>query len=86
MITLDVAILLRTSLTVLVHDSVMLIQRSYPRVERTFKLYSQISNKQIFVAVDRTTNLNQESNKIINAHKKIFLAPGGNNLFGLYWG
>jgi hypothetical protein len=59
---------------------------SYPRVERTFKLYSEIVNKQIFVAVDKTTNLNDEAKRIIESHRRLYLSPGGNELFGWYWG
>lgn len=86
MITLDMAVLQLSSLPVIAHDSLMFVQMSYPRVERTFKLYNQISNKQIFVAVDRTTNLNDEAREIIKSHTKLYLSPGGNELFGWYWG
>ncbi len=86
MITLDMAILQLTSLPIIAHDSLMFVQMSYPRVERTFKLYNQITNKQIFVAVDRTTNLNDEAKQIIELHRKLYLSPGGNELFGWYWG
>ncbi len=86
MITLDMAILQLTSLPIIAHDSLMFVQMSYPRVERTFKLYNQITNKQIFVAVDRTTNLNDEAKQIIESHRKLYLSPGGNELFGWYWG
>ena len=64
----------------------MFVQMSYARVERTFNLYSQIANKQIFVAVDRTTNLNEEAKRIIDTHRKLLLSPKGNELFGWYWG
>lgn len=86
MITLDMAVLQLSSLPVIAHDSLMFVQMSYPRVERTFKLYNQITKKQIFVAVDRTTNLNIEAREIINSHTKLYLSPGGNELFGWYWG
>lgn len=86
MITLDMAVLQLSSLPVLAHDSLMFVQMSYPRVERTFKLYNQMSNKQIFVAVDRTTNLNDEAREIIKSHTKLYLSPDGNELFGWYWG
>lgn len=86
MITLDTSILLLSSLPVITHDSVMFVQMSYARVERTFNLYSQIANKQIFVAVDRTTNLNEEAKRIIDTHRKLLLSPKGNELFGWYWG
>jgi hypothetical protein len=85
MITLDMAVLMTSSLPILTHDSVMYGQMSYLRVERTFKMYSE-STKQIFVAVDKTTNLNQETKEIINTHRKLLLSPGGNELFGWYWG
>lgn len=86
MITLDMAILLITPLPIITHDSLMFVQMSYPRVERTFKLYSEVANKQIFVAVDRTTNLNDEAKRIIDSHRRLYLSPEGNELFGWYWG
>lgn len=85
MITLDLAILSITDLPVLVHDSVMYGQMSYKRVENTMKLYGTFT-KQIFIAVDKTTNLNEEARKIITDHRIILLAPDGNELFGWYWG
>ncbi|MBR0295064.1 MAG: DUF2326 domain-containing protein [Bacilli bacterium] len=85
MITLDMAVLSTTPLPALAHDSVMFTNMSYQRVERTFKLYSTVE-KQIFVAVDRTTNLNDETKKIINGCRRLLLAPNGNELFGWYWG
>ena len=86
MITLDMAILSITPLPIITHDSLMFVQMSYPRVERTFKLYSEVANKQIFVAVDRTTNLNDEAKRIIDSHRRLYLSPEGNELFGWYWG
>ena len=86
MITLDMAILSITPLPIITHDSLMFVQMSYPRVERTFKLYSEVNNKQIFVAVDRTTNLNDEAKRIIDSHRRLYLSPEGNELFGWYWG
>lgn len=80
MITLDMAILELTQLPVLTHDSVLYGQMSYLRVERTFKLYSQ-REKQIFVAVDKTTNLNAETRDIIDSHRRLLLSPNGNELF-----
>ena len=86
MITLDTSVLQSSKLPTLAHDSVMFVQMSYSRVERTLKLYNDINDKQIFIAVDRTTNLNEESKKIINNHRRLLLSPNGNELFGWYWG
>lgn len=86
MITLDASVLLTSCLPVLTHDSLMFVQMSYERVEKTFELYSQQDAKQIFVAVDRTTNLSDEAKKTIADHRILTLAPKGNQLFGWYWG
>lgn len=85
MLTLDLAILSITDLPVLIHDSVMYGQMSYKRVENTMKLYKTFT-KQIFIAVDKTTNLNDEARKIITDNRVLLLAPNGNELFGWYWG
>lgn len=86
MITLDTAVLTTTSLPIIAHDSIMFVNMSYNRVQRTLKLYNDIINKQIFIAVDRTTTLDQESRDIINKHRRLLLSPDGNELFGWYWG
>ncbi len=49
------------------------------------KLYKTFT-KQIFIAVDKTTNLNDEARKIITDNRVLLLAPNGNELFGWYWG
>ena len=85
MLTLDLAILSITDLPVLIHDSVMYGQMSYKRVENTMKIYKTFY-KQIFIAVDKTTNLNEEARKIIEENRVLLLSPNGNELFGWYWG
>lgn len=84
-LTLDLAILSITDLPVLIHDSVMYGQMSYKRVENTMRLYTTFE-KQIFIAVDKTTNLNEETRRIITENRVLLLAPNGNELFGWYWG
>lgn len=84
-LTLDLAILSITDLPVLIHDSVMYGQMSYKRVENTMRLYTTFE-KQIFIAVDKTTNLNEETRRIITKNRVLLLAPNGNELFGWYWG
>ena len=84
-LTLDLAILSITALPTLIHDSVMYGQMSYKRVENTMRLYTTFQ-KQIFIAVDKTTNLNEETRRIITDNRILLLAPHGNELFGWYWG
>ncbi len=84
-LTLDLAILSITDLPALIHDSVMFGQMSYKRVENTMRLYTTFQ-KQIFIAVDKTTNLNEETRRIITENRVLLLAPNGNELFGWYWG
>ena len=84
-LTLDLAMLSITHLPVLIHDSVMYGHMSYKRVEYTMRLYTTFQ-KQIFIAVDKTTNLNEETRQIINDNRVLLLAPNGNELFGWYWG
>ena len=74
-----------TDLPLLIHDSVMYGQMSYKRVENTMRLYTTFE-KQIFIAVDKTTNLNEETRRIITENRVLLLAPNGNELFGWYWG
>lgn len=62
-----------TSLPLIVHDSVMFISMENERVEKTFSLYIQ-SGKQVFVAVNRTTNLNEVTRNIITSNRVLLLS------------
>lgn len=84
MIIFDLSVLLLTSLPLVVHDSVMFVSMENERVEKTFTLYQQ-SGKQVFVAVDRTTNLNDETRALIRNNRVLLLSPNGNELFGRAW-
>ena len=84
MIVLDLAILYLTVLPVLVHDSFLYTNLSNERIEKIFDLYVQ-SNKQIFVAVDKTVQLNRETETLIREHTILELGPNGNELFGWSW-
>lgn len=84
MIIFDLSVLLLTSLPLVVHDSVMFVSMENERVEKTFSLYQQ-SGKQVFVAVDRTTHLNETTRDIIKSNRVLLLSPNGNELFGRAW-
>lgn len=73
MIIFDLSVLMLTSLPLIVHDSVMFISMENERVEKTFSLYIQ-SGKQVFVAVNRTTNLNEVTRNIITSNRVLLLS------------
>ena len=83
-LTLDLAILSITDLPLLIHDSVMYGQMSYKRVENTMRLYTTFE-KQIFIAVDKTTNLNEETRRIITENRVLLLALTETNCSVWYW-
>lgn len=84
MIIFDLSVLQLTSLPMVVHDSIMFVSMENERVENTFALYEQ-SGKQVFVAIDRTTNLNEGAKNIIKKNRVLLLSPNGNELFGRAW-
>lgn len=84
MIIFDLSVLQLTSLPIVVHDSIMFVSMENERVENTFALYEQ-SGKQVFVAIDRTTNLNDGAKNIIKKNRVLLLSPNGNELFGRAW-
>ena len=86
LIVFDLAILKLTNLPALIHDSLIFKNIGDQPIEKILEIYETFPEKQIFIAVDKTTNLNEETRRIITENRVLLLAPNGNELFGWYWG
>lgn len=84
LIVFDLALLNKTPLPVLVHDSVLLKQIQDDALEGILKLYAQ-HQKQIFIALDREDTYTEESRKILEKSEVLHLYPNGGELFGRAW-
>lgn len=84
MVLFDLSILQLTYLPVLVHDSVLLKQIEDVAIEKILEMY-KISEKQIFIALDKVASYSQASQKILYDNRVLQLEPNGNELFGRSW-
>ncbi|MCM1131041.1 MAG: DUF2326 domain-containing protein [Roseburia sp.] len=85
LVVFDLAVLLLTSLPLLVHDSLLLKQISDVAIEQILKLYESCG-KQVFIAFDKLSSYTKESASILLKNKVLELAPNGKELFGRSWG
>lgn len=88
MILFDLSVLKLTKLPALIHDSYLLSNIRGSRLANLIKIYSQASEKQIFLAIDETEKLPSDAASFINAEdvRVIQLYRGGGELYGSYWG
>lgn len=83
-ILLDLSIMKLTCLPVLVHDSVLLKQIEDVAIEKILELYN-ISEKQVFIALDKVWSYSERSQAILKDKKVLQLGTNGNELFGRSW-
>lgn len=81
----DLAILKKTILPFIIHDTLLLKNIDKRRMDAIMNLYSEEKNKQIFISFDELADFNITTQKIVEDNKVISLAPGGNELFGMSW-
>lgn len=84
LVVFDLAVLLLTSLPLIVHDSIVLKQISDIAVEKILELYNSCG-KQVIIAFDKQSSYSEKVEKILVENKVLELAPG-NELFGRSWG
>ncbi|MEP4888481.1 MAG: DUF2326 domain-containing protein [Aliiglaciecola sp.] len=83
LISLDLAILEKTMLPCLIHDSVLFKHLDVPAVENLIKTYSSFK-KQIFISIDEVPKYSKEIQNLIK--KSEFLKLSKDNLaFGISW-
>lgn len=83
MILLDLALLRATNLPFVIHDSLLLPNIENEAIEKILELYTKQTNKQVFLAFDKTATPN--ARRILEKAKRLHLSRGGNELFGKAW-
>lgn len=84
LVVFDLAILNLTNLPALIHDSVLLKNIGDEPMEKILELYSS-SQKQIFIALDKSDSYSQSAAAILDAKSVVKLSKSGNELFGRSW-
>ena len=81
----DLAVLSLTKLPILIHDSFLFNNIDDPTKQSFLKLYSQFTDKQIFIALDEFLGKdNEEVNQILFSSTRLVLS-GRSPLFGIDW-
>lgn len=83
LILFDLAVLQASNLPFIVHDSVLLLQIENEVLEKLLLLYSQQTEKQVFISFDKVSTLEEE--RLLEKAQVLHLSRGGNELFGRSW-
>ena len=84
LILFDLSVFKHTELPILIHDSLLFKNIADLPVARIMSLYSQ-SEKQIFIAFDKTEAFSDETRHILDSTKVLELYEDGGELFGWMW-
>lgn len=85
MIIYDLAVLQNTVLPALAHDSVMFDSMPRPDFSNLIRVYNDQIEKQIFIAVDKTSECTQEAQHILRETTVLKLDNNEQALFGEKW-
>ena len=85
MIIYDLAVLQNTVLPALAHDSVMFDSMPRPDLSNLIRVYNDQIEKQIFIAVDKTSECTQEAQHILRETTVLKLDNNEHALFGEKW-
>lgn len=85
MIIYDLAVLQNTVLPALAHDSVMFDSMPRPDLSNLIRVYNDQIEKQIFIAVDKTSECTQEAQHILRETTVLKLDNNEQALFGEKW-
>ena len=83
LILFDLAVLQSSNLPFIVHDSVLLLQIENEVLEKLLLLYSQQTQKQVFISFDKVSTPEEE--RLLEKAQVLHLSRGGNELFGRSW-
>lgn len=86
MLFYDLSILKLTCLPAFAHDSLLFPFISDENISRLLKLYSEETDKQIFISFDHDENYGKETNELLQKHKVLKLDAEDEALFGKQWG
>ena len=81
----DLSILKETKVPAIAHDSIIFGNVSHDTTNVLFKLYNQVTNKQVFVAFDAPDDEDEETRNLLYDRKVVQLFPGPRSLFGRQW-
>lgn len=81
----DIAVLEKTKLPFLIHDSYLYSNIRGKRLDRIILKYGTVQNKQIFIALDEIDKLERKTQNLINEKTRIKLYSNGGELFGEAW-
>lgn len=85
MIIFDLAILRCTALPAIGHDSIMFDSVARPELSKLISFYARQRDKQVFIAVDKTSDLSHEAQEIIRTTTVLKLDDDESALFGRKW-
>lgn len=85
MIIYDLAVLQNTNLPALAHDSIMFDSMPRPDLGNLIRVYNDQIEKQIFIAVDKTSECTQEAQQILQETTVLKLDNNEQALFGEKW-
>ncbi len=85
MIIYDLAVLQNTNLPALAHDSIMFDSMPRPDLSNLIRVYNDQIEKQIFIAVDKTSECTQEAQQILQETTVLKLDNNEQALFGEKW-
>ncbi len=85
MIIYDLAVLQNTNLPALAHDSIMFDSMPRPDLSNLIRVYNDQIEKQIFIAVDKTSECTQEAQQILQETTLLKLDNNEQALFGEKW-
>lgn len=86
MLFYDLSILKLTNLPAIAHDSLLFPYISDKNICRLLQLYSEETNKQIFISFDHEDNYGAETKTLLQKHMVLKLDAEGDALFGKQWG
>ena len=86
MILFDLSLMELSVLPIIMHDSSMFKNVGDAPIDKIFDLYMEWKDKQIFIAFDKAIAYPENVQTILDDTIVLQLDPGGNELYGYYWG
>jgi hypothetical protein len=86
LIEFDLSVLNLTALPAIIHDSFIFKQIAIGSIERVIKLYSEKTDKQIFIEFDRVNSYTPQTQELLlNSNTKVIQLNSDEPLFGRKW-
>lgn len=85
LILFDIALLHLSALPMVIHDSLLFKNIWDQPTEKIFQLLDSLTNKQVFVSIDRVGAFDENTQRIIRESGILELGQGKQSLFGFSW-